>query len=114
MWRLMQDRDQTIKNTMRQVKDLSKDLANALSVVASVESRAAVAEAKLSGLQRKMGSVDDKVFEKVGVSGFLSSSSDVVAGELQAAKEEIEKLKEEADGNKAHMLQWLLQSRMWS
>ncbi|XP_072091517.1 uncharacterized protein [Arachis hypogaea] len=88
MWRLMQDRDQTIKNTMRQ--------------------------AKLSGLQRKMGSVDDKVFEKVGVSGFLSSSSDVVAGELQAAKEEIEKLKEEADGNKAHMLQWLLQSRMWS
>ncbi|KAL4293697.1 hypothetical protein S83_062924 [Arachis hypogaea] len=107
MWRLMQDRDQTIKNnTMRQVEDLSKELANALSAVASAESRAAVAEAKLSGLQRKMGSVDDKVFEKVGVSGFLSSSSDVVAGELQAAKEEIEKLKEEADANKAHMLQY--------
>ncbi|XLR65507.1 hypothetical protein S83_016179, partial [Arachis hypogaea] len=105
MWRLMQDHDQTIMNTMRQVQDLSKELANALSAVASAESRAAVAEAKLSGLQRKMGFVDDKVFEKVGVSGFLSSSSDVVAGELQATKKEIEKLKEEANANKAHMLQ---------
>ncbi|MED6199599.1 hypothetical protein PIB30_077419, partial [Stylosanthes scabra] len=60
MRRLMQDRDQTIKNTMRQVEDLSKELANALRAVASAESRAAVAEAKLYGLQRKMGSVDDK------------------------------------------------------
>ncbi|XLS97695.1 hypothetical protein HN51_040430 [Arachis hypogaea] len=67
-----------------------------------------LAWAKLSGLQRKMGSVDDKEFEKVDVSGFLSSSSDVVASELQAAKEEIEKLEEEADGNKSHMLQVLL------
>ncbi|XP_057747193.1 uncharacterized protein LOC130966412 [Arachis stenosperma] len=61
MWRLMHDRDQTIKNTMRQVEDLSKELANALSVAASVESRTAVAEAKLFGLQRKMGSINDKV-----------------------------------------------------
>ncbi|MED6155907.1 hypothetical protein PIB30_117441 [Stylosanthes scabra] len=104
MRRLMQDRDQTIKNTMRQVEDLSKELANGLRAVASAESRAAVAEAKLSGLQRKMGSVDDKVSEKVGISG--PSSSDEVAGELQTAKEEIEKLKEEADANKAHMLQY--------
>ncbi|RYR58397.1 hypothetical protein Ahy_A05g024149 [Arachis hypogaea] len=157
MWRLMQDHDQTIMNTMRQVQDLSKELANALSAVASAESRAAVAEAKLSGLQRKMGFVDDKldkshecreacestcmsmVFEKVGVSGFLSSSSDVslsivlylcitfpptqltqVAGELQATKKEIEKLKEEANANKAHMLQPIFakmeaeKRRLWS
>ncbi|KAL1314117.1 nuclear-pore anchor [Arachis hypogaea] len=106
MRRLMQDRDQTIKNTMRQVEDLSKELANALRAVASAESRAAVAEAKLSGLQRKMGSVDDKVSEKVGVSGLPSSSSDEVDGELQTAKAEIEKLKEEVDANKAHMLQY--------
>ncbi|RYR53574.1 hypothetical protein Ahy_A06g028755 [Arachis hypogaea] len=106
MRRLMQDRDQTIKNTMRQVEDLSKELANALRAVASAESRAAVAEAKLSGLQRKMGSVDDKVSEKVGVSGLPSSSSDEVDGELQTAKAEIEKLKEEADAIKAHMLQY--------
>ena len=44
MRRLTLDRDQTIKNTMRQVEDLSKELANALRAVASAESRAAVAE----------------------------------------------------------------------
>ncbi|MED6116145.1 hypothetical protein PIB30_097432, partial [Stylosanthes scabra] len=42
----------------------------------------------------------------VGVSGLSSSPSDEVSGELQTAKEEIEKLKAEADANKAHMLQY--------
>jgi len=38
------DRDQTIKNSLRQVEDMNKELANALRAVASAESRAAVAE----------------------------------------------------------------------
>ncbi|KAG4950526.1 hypothetical protein JHK86_043765 [Glycine max] len=87
--RFTSDRDQTLKNSLRQVEDMSKELANALRAVASAESRAAVAEAKLSGLQRKMGSTDDKV-----------------VAELQKAKDEIEKWKEEAHANKAHMLQY--------
>lgn len=91
MRRFTSDRDQTLKNSLRQVEDMSKELANALRAVASAESRAAVAEVcvffcsllytlfflkssqmvninfklytqvKLSGLQRKMGSTDDKV-----------------------------------------------------
>ncbi|KAE9621513.1 putative nucleoprotein TPR/MLP1 [Lupinus albus] len=100
------DRDQTLKNYLRQVEDMSKELASALRAVASAESRAVAAEAKLSSVQRKMGSTDDKVVEMDGVSGPSTFSSDEVVSELQAAKEEIEKLKEEAHANKAHMLQY--------
>ncbi|XP_061375353.1 nuclear-pore anchor-like, partial [Gastrolobium bilobum] len=87
--RLTLDRDQTIKDSLRHVEDMSKELANAMRAVASAESRASVAEAKILSLQRKMGSTDDKV-----------------VAELQTAKDEIEKLKEEAHANKTHMLQY--------
>lgn len=42
--RLTLDRDQTMKNSLRQVEDMSKELTNALGALASAESRAAVAE----------------------------------------------------------------------
>lgn len=45
--RLTLDRDQAMKNSMRQVEDMSKELSNALGAVASAESRAAVAEVLL-------------------------------------------------------------------
>ncbi|KAL9321963.1 hypothetical protein ACSQ67_010016 [Phaseolus vulgaris] len=70
------DRDQTIKNSLRQVEDMNKELANALRAVASAESRAAVAEAKLSSLQRKLGSTDDKLVSMGGESGPSTLSSD--------------------------------------
>lgn len=38
------DRDQTIKNAIKQVEEMRKDLSNALHAAASAESRAAVAE----------------------------------------------------------------------
>ncbi|XP_068499326.1 nuclear-pore anchor isoform X2 [Phaseolus vulgaris] len=100
------DRDQTIKNSLRQVEDMNKELANALRAVASAESRAAVAEAKLSSLQRKLGSTDDKLVSMGGESGPSTLSSDEVVTELEKAKEEIEKFKEEAHANKVHMLQY--------
>ncbi|KAE9584981.1 putative nucleoprotein TPR/MLP1 [Lupinus albus] len=105
--RLSLDHDQTLKNSLRQVEDMSKELTNALRAVTSADSRAAAAEANLCSLQRKMGSTDDdKVVEMDGVSRPSTMSSDEVVAELQAAKEEIEKLKEETHANKAHMLQY--------
>ncbi|XP_019443676.1 PREDICTED: nuclear-pore anchor-like isoform X1 [Lupinus angustifolius] len=105
--RLSLDLDQTLKNSLRLVEDMSKELNNALRAATSADSRAAAAEAKLCSLQRKMGSTDDdKVAEMDGASGPSTLSSDEVVAELQAAKEEIEKLKEEALANKAHMLQY--------
>ena len=38
------DRERTIKNAMRQVEEMGKELANALHAVAAAESRAAIAE----------------------------------------------------------------------
>lgn len=42
------DREQTIKNAMRQVEEMGKELAKALHAVAAAESRAAVAEVFIS------------------------------------------------------------------
>lgn len=42
------DREQTIKNAMRQVEEMGKELANALRAVGAAESRAAVAEVFIS------------------------------------------------------------------
>ncbi|KAF7822471.1 nuclear-pore anchor [Senna tora] len=100
------DRDQSIKNTMRQVEEMGKELTKALRAVASAESRAAVAESKLSSLQRKMSSTENKDAEMDRGSGSGTLSSDEVVAELRAAKEEIEKWKEEAQANKSHMLQY--------
>ncbi|KAI4333246.1 hypothetical protein L6164_018080 [Bauhinia variegata] len=100
------DRDQTIKSSMRQVEEIGKELANALRAVAAAESRAAVAEAKLSSLQRNMSTKDDKLVEMDGASGPSTLYGDEVFAELETAKEEIKKLKEEVQDNKAHMLQY--------
>jgi len=42
--KLTLDRDQTLKNSMKQVEEMGKELASALHAVAGAESRAAVAE----------------------------------------------------------------------
>ncbi|KAK2421940.1 nuclear-pore anchor [Trifolium repens] len=104
--RLALDRDQTMKNSLRQVEDMGKELTNALGALASAESRAAVAEAKLSSIQKQMSSADGKLVNMDAVSGPSIVSRDEVVAELQTAKEEIEKLKEEVHANKAHMLQY--------
>ncbi|ONI11781.1 hypothetical protein PRUPE_4G125000 [Prunus persica] len=100
------DREQTIQNAMRQVEEIGKELSNALHAVASAESRAAVAEAKLTDLEKKIRSSDIKVVDIDGESGSSSLTSDEAVVALRAAKEEIEKLKEEVKANKDHMLQY--------
>ncbi|KAL6283070.1 hypothetical protein ACE6H2_013999 [Prunus campanulata] len=103
---LTHDREQTIQNSMRQVEEMGKELSNALHAVASAESRAAVAEAKLTDLEKKIRSSDIKVVDIDGESGSSSLTSDEAVVALRAAKEEIEKLKEEVKANKDHMLQY--------
>ncbi|KAG6675327.1 hypothetical protein I3842_15G095500 [Carya illinoinensis] len=100
------DREQTIKNAMRQVEEMGKELANALRAVAAAESRAAVAEVKLSDLERKIKSARATDVEIDGGGEPSSLSSNGVIAELHMAKEEIEKLKVEAQANKDHMQQF--------
>ncbi|KAK9278500.1 hypothetical protein L1049_028066 [Liquidambar formosana] len=100
------DREQAIKNAMRQVEEMGKELANALHAVAAAEARAAVAEARYSDMEKKIKASDIKVVDVDSGSGPSSFASNEIVAELRSAKEEMEKLKEEAQANKDHMLQY--------
>ncbi|OMO68924.1 Tetratricopeptide, MLP1/MLP2-like protein, partial [Corchorus capsularis] len=102
---LMSDREQTLKNAMKQVEEMGKELANALHACAAAEARAAVSEARLSDLEKKLKSSDFKILEIDGGTGPSSISTNEV-GELPMTKEEIETLKEEAKANRDHMLEY--------
>ncbi|XP_062012161.1 nuclear-pore anchor [Rosa rugosa] len=100
------DRDQTIKNAVKQVEEMRKDLSNALHAAASAESRAAVAEARLSDLEKKSSSSDIQVVEIDGGSGSASLTGNEAMLALRAAKDEIKNLKDEMQATKDHMLQY--------
>lgn len=102
---LTQDRDNTMKGAMRQVEEMGKELANALRAAADADSRAAVAEARYSDLEKAKNS-ELKISERDGECLPSSSSTNDVMVELRAAKEEVEKFREEAKVNKDHMLQY--------
>ncbi|XVF77755.1 hypothetical protein PTKIN_Ptkin14bG0072200 [Pterospermum kingtungense] len=102
---LMSDREQNLKNGMKQVEEIGKQLANALHACAAAEARAAVSEAKLSDLEKKLKSSGAKILSTDGGSGPSSISTNEVA-ELPMTMEEMEKLKEEVKANRDHMLQY--------
>ncbi|KAK4797432.1 hypothetical protein SAY86_029758 [Trapa natans] len=97
------DRDQTLKSALKQVEDLGKQLADALHAVAVAESKAAVAEARFSDMEKQIRSSGLKVG---GYEGTTFISTNEVVAEVQISKEDIDKLKEEAKTNKEHMLQY--------
>ncbi|XP_021299554.1 nuclear-pore anchor isoform X2 [Herrania umbratica] len=102
---LMSDREQTLKNAMKQVEEIGKELANALHACAAAEARAAISEARLSDLEKKLKSSDVKILEIDGGTVPSSVSTNEVV-ELPMTREEIETLKEEAKANRDHMLQY--------
>ncbi|KAK6926183.1 Nucleoprotein TPR/MLP1 [Dillenia turbinata] len=98
------DRERTIMNAMKQVEELSKELADAMRAVAAAESKAAVAEARYADLDKKMKS--SKGFEIEGTSGQSTSAGNEASKDFRITTDEIEKLKEDAQANKDHMLQY--------
>lgn len=101
------DREQTIKHAMRQVEEIGKQLADALHAVAAAEARAAVAEARCSNLEASLKSTQNKELEmdrSSDPSNYSTSEQEPV--DLLKAKQEMGKLKEEAQVNKEHMLQY--------
>ncbi|XP_038887700.1 nuclear-pore anchor isoform X2 [Benincasa hispida] len=100
------DREKTLKNAMSHVEEMGKELANALHATATAEARAAVAEAKLSDLEKKINASDNQVVELDDRSGLKSQPSNQVATDLRRAEAEIQKFKEEAQACKDHMLQY--------
>ncbi|KAK1387944.1 Nuclear-pore anchor [Heracleum sosnowskyi] len=95
------EREGSLSSAMKQVEDMRKELANALHAVATAESTAAVAEARLSDLEKiKCSEI------KVSANGHFQDSTDEAVADLHSAKEEILKLKEEVQLSKDHMLQY--------
>ncbi|XP_026414054.1 nuclear-pore anchor-like isoform X3 [Papaver somniferum] len=100
------DREQTIKHAMRQVEEIGKQLADALHAVAAAEARAAVAEARCSNLEASLKSTQNKELEMDRSSDPSNSSTSEEPVDLLKAKQEMGRLKEEAQVNKEHMLQY--------
>uniref|UniRef100_A0A165YAK9 Uncharacterized protein n=1 Tax=Daucus carota subsp. sativus TaxID=79200 RepID=A0A165YAK9_DAUCS len=97
------EREGSLSSAMKQVEDMGKELANALHAVATAESKAAVAEARLSDLEKRIKSSEIKV---TATDGHFRDSSDEAVADLQSAREEIVKLKEEVQSSRDHMLQY--------
>ncbi|KAL6538558.1 hypothetical protein OROGR_012546 [Orobanche gracilis] len=93
------ERESSLKNGFRQVEELSKDLATAWQSVAVAESRAAVAEARCSDLEKI---VESARMKDDGAEGGLSSNEKI----LTNFRDEIENVREEAHASKKHMLQY--------
>uniref|UniRef100_A0A5B6ZUV8 Putative nuclear-pore anchor isoform X1 n=1 Tax=Davidia involucrata TaxID=16924 RepID=A0A5B6ZUV8_DAVIN len=100
------NREKTMKDAMRQVEEMGKELASALHAVSSAEARAAVAEARYSDMEKRIKCSEIKIADTDGECGPSSFSTNEAIADLHIAKEEIKKLKEEAQVNKDHMLQY--------
>ncbi|KAJ6726782.1 NUCLEOPROTEIN TPR [Salix purpurea] len=100
--------EEYVKKIEREWAEAKKELQQERDTVRALTSdpRAAVAETKLSELEKKIKVSDAKVASMDG-SGISSSiSATEVVTDLLMAKDEIQKLKEEAQANKEHMLQY--------
>ncbi|CAH9094366.1 unnamed protein product [Cuscuta epithymum] len=97
------ERENDLRSALRQVEEMGKDLANALHSQVTVESRAAVAEARAVYLEEKLSSI--KVSDKDDGSGSPFSSSECFP-DLRTAQEEIKNLREEVQVCNNHMLQY--------
>ncbi|OMO77802.1 Tetratricopeptide, MLP1/MLP2-like protein [Corchorus olitorius] len=91
---LMSDREQTLKNAMKQVEEMGKELANALHACAAAEARAAVSEARLSDLEKKLKSSDFKILEIDGGTGPSSISTNEAEKLKKSLEAELGSLKE--------------------
>ncbi|XP_020091201.1 nuclear-pore anchor isoform X3 [Ananas comosus] len=98
------EKEKAIETTVHQVEEMRKELTDAWRAVSSAESRAAVAEARCSDLEGRING--RKSITKDGAHDDSLLSSNEVTEELWKAKEEMEKLREEAQANKNYMLQY--------
>ncbi|KAG9439272.1 hypothetical protein H6P81_019437 [Aristolochia fimbriata] len=103
---LTSDKEQTLKDAMRQVEQLRKELADALRAATATESRAAAAEAHISNIEASKKSFEGKIVDVSGGSDLSMCYTNEVTDDLQRAKEELGRVKEEAQAYKEQMLQF--------
>ncbi|KZV32903.1 nuclear-pore anchor [Dorcoceras hygrometricum] len=96
------ERENTLNNAFRQVEESRKELTTALQSVAAAELRAAVAEARCADLEKIMEPSRVKDSDSVGGDPSSSASEKI----LETFRQEIDKLRGEAQSSKDHMLQY--------
>ncbi|XP_058095907.1 nuclear-pore anchor-like isoform X2 [Magnolia sinica] len=99
-------KEEILKDAMRQVEELGKELADALRAVAAAEARALTAEARCFDLEAKLKCSEKMIVGEDGGSDHSIRFANELIEDMQKAKEEMEKLKGEAQANKDHMLQY--------
>ncbi|KAF3668086.1 hypothetical protein T459_16631 [Capsicum annuum] len=100
---LIPEREDALKNALRQIEEMRKELASTSHSVAAAEARAVVAEARSADLEEKLQASQKKVSERANEGG-PSSSTEIF--EYMHSAEEVKRLREEVQVNKNHMLQY--------
>ncbi|KAI3817234.1 hypothetical protein L1987_11023 [Smallanthus sonchifolius] len=88
------EHESAMRGSMQRIEEMGKELANALRAVADANTRASAAEERLSQ------------FEKMKSSEVNDENDLTLKDDVTVLKEEIEKLRAEAQSNKDHMLQY--------
>ncbi|CAM8980267.1 unnamed protein product [Rhodiola kirilowii] len=97
-------REGGVNNALRQVEEIGKQLSDALRAVSAAEARTAVAEARYLDLEKRMRTTENMA-AVISTSGHSAYSSEVIT-DAHSTKEEIEKLREEVQVTKDHMMQY--------
>ncbi|KAH0662148.1 hypothetical protein KY284_027079 [Solanum tuberosum] len=100
---LIPEREDALKNALRQIEEMRKELASTSHSVAAAEARVVVAEARSADLEEKLQALQKKVPERADEGG--PSSSTELFDNMDSA-EEVKRLGEEVQVNKNHMLQY--------
>ncbi|XP_015078982.1 nuclear-pore anchor isoform X1 [Solanum pennellii] len=100
---LIPEREDALKNALRQIEEMRKELTSTSHSVAAAEARVVVAEARSADLEEKLQAFQKKVSERADEGG--PSSSTELFDNMDSA-EEVKRLREEVQVNKNHMLQY--------
>ncbi|KAL8166555.1 hypothetical protein V2J09_008054 [Rumex salicifolius] len=103
---LSRERDNSLRDAMRQIEQMGIELASALQAATAAETKAATSEARCSDFERKLKTFNPKTYDKDGGIEDMPSSTSEFMRDLSMAKEEIERLKLESQANKDHMTQY--------
>lgn len=100
---LIPEREDALKNALRQIEEMRKELASTSHSVAAAEARAVVAEVRSADLEEKLQASQKKVAERADEGGPSSSAERF---DNIHSTEEVKRLREELLVNKNHMLQY--------
>ncbi|KAI7748396.1 hypothetical protein M8C21_013914 [Ambrosia artemisiifolia] len=94
--KLTLEHESAMRGSMQRIEEMGKELVDALRAVTDANARASAAEERLSQFEKMKGGVGNKE------NALIPSTTD----EMFVLKEEIEKLRVEAQSDKEHMLQY--------